>query len=473
MTLRFYDTRARAVRPFVPVVDGAVSIYVCGPTVQSAPHVGHARSAVVFDVLRRWLTARGFAVTFIRNVTDVDDKILHNAGHEGVQWWALAERNSREFLRAYEALGVLPPTGEPRATGHLPEMIALIGRLVATGRAYPAGGDVYFDVRADPAYGELSGQRIDAMLAAEESAGKRDPLDFALWKAAKPGEPAWDSPWGPGRPGWHIECSAMATRYLGPTFDIHGGGLDLVFPHHENELAQSRGAGDPFARYWLHNGLVAIRGEKMSKSLGNSLVVSEVLATVPPAVLRYYLAAPHYRSTLDWSPEGLADAAAAYARIETFVANALDALGGVVDEPLGEPVAGAAPGSSGAARAAFAAAMDDDLATPRAFGELHAAVRAGNTALAAGDRQLLRETLRTSRWMLDTLGFDPVGQPSGGGSSLRPVVDALVAIAIQARADARARRDYPAGDAIRAALGRAGVLLEDTPDGTRWRLGAR
>src|SRR5436305_597691 len=337
---------------------GAASVYVCGPTVQSAPHAGHMRSAIAFDILRRWLIATGYDVTFLRNVTDIDDKILHNAGHENVPWWALATRNTRLFTQAYDALNVLPPTGEPRATGHVPEMVTLMQRLIDDGHAYAAAGDVYFDVRSLPSYGALSGQQPDQMLNAEEPGAKRDPLDFALWKGAKPGEPQWETPWGPGRPGWHLECSAMATRYLGPEFDIHGGGLDLVFPHHENEVAQSNAAGDAFARYWMHNGMVNTGGEKRSKSLGNSLVVADVLERARPQAVRYYLGSAHYRSDIDWTEDGLTEAESTYARIEGFLQRAADLLGDADPPPATVP-------------AAFTEAMDDDLAISRALGVLH------------------------------------------------------------------------------------------------------
>src|SRR3954467_8532426 len=317
MVLRLYDTLTRSTRDFAPIREGHVGIYVCGPTVQSPPHVGHARSAIAFDILRRWLTAIGHDVAFLRNVTDIDDKILHNAGHEQIPWWALATRNTRAFTAAYDALNVLPPTGEPRATGHVPEMVVLMQRLIDAGHAYAADGDVYFDVRSFSAYGALSGQKPDQMLAAaDDGSAKRDPLDFALWKAAKPGEPSWPTPWGPGRPGWHLECSAMATRYLGPAFDIHGGGVDLVFPHHENELAQSNAAGDEFARYWIHNGLLTVNGEKMSKSIGNVVLLTDLVERARPVEVRYYLGSAHYRSKIDYSDEALHDAAAAYQRIE-------------------------------------------------------------------------------------------------------------------------------------------------------------
>ncbi|HEY9474994.1 MAG TPA: cysteine--tRNA ligase, partial [Mycobacteriales bacterium] len=312
MNLRVYDTNARSIRDFVPLRPGHASIYLCGATVQAPPHIGHVRSMVNFDILRRWLEHDGYRVTFCRNVTDVEDKILARAAEEGVPFWVVAQRNERAFAEAYDVLGCLPPTVAPRATGHVPEMVSLIRRLIDTGHAYPANGDVYFDVSSWPDYGKLSGQRPDQMQPSEEheGGGKRRPQDFTLWKGAKPGEPFWDTPWGPGRPGWHLECSAMAERYLGSAFDIHGGGLDLVFPHHENEVAQSQAAGDPFASYWLHNGLVTLGGEKMSKSLGNSLLVSQVCQRVRPVELRYFLGAAHYRSMIEYSEEGLVEAAA-------------------------------------------------------------------------------------------------------------------------------------------------------------------
>ena len=457
MALRLYDTKTRTTRDFAPVKAGAASVYVCGPTVQSPPHVGHVRSAIAFDILRRWLAAGGYDVTFLRNVTDIDDKILHNAGHEDIPWWALATRNTRAFTQAYDALNVLPPTGEPRATGHVPEMIALMQRLIDAGHAYAAGGDVYFDVRSFPSYGALSGQQPDQMMSAEEPGAKRDPLDFALWKGAKPGEPQWETPWGPGRPGWHLECSAMATRYLGPQFDIHGGGLDLVFPHHENEVAQSNAAGDAFANYWMHNGMVNTGGEKMSKSLGNSLVVVDVLERARPQAIRYFLGAPHYRSDLDWSEEGLADADAAYSRIENFLERATELVGGVPD---------------GERPPAFDEAMNDDLSVPRALGVLHETVRAGNAAMAEGDKEAVRAALGSVLLMVDVLGLSP--SEFGGTSSdepLRHVLDSLVPAMLDAREAARSRKDFAEADRIRDALSASGLVIEDTPAGARWRLG--
>ena len=460
MPLRLYDSKSRSVRDFEPVTPGRVGIYVCGPTVQSAPHVGHARSAIAFDIVRRWLIAAGFDVTFVRNVTDIDDKILHNAGHENIEWWALGERNSRAFTAAYDALNVLPPTGEPRATGHVPEMIVLMQRLIDVGHAYAAGGDVYFDVRSFSSYGALSGQQPDQMRGSDDVGAKRDSLDFALWKGAKPGEPSWPTPWGPGRPGWHLECSAMATKYLGAEFDIHGGGLDLVFPHHENELAQSRAAGDGFARWWMHNGMVNTSGEKMSKSLGNSLVVADVLQRARPAAVRYLLGSAHYRSDIDWTDDALADADAALARIENFLARAGELVG------AHDPALTALP-------AEFVEAMNDDIAAPRALGVVHETVRSGNAALASGDKESVSTSYDAVLAMVTVLGLSPAdfGAASGTSSALSAVVDALVPAMLEARQVARDRKDFAEADRIRDALAAAGVVIEDTATGPRWRVG--
>jgi len=453
------------VREFTPLQPGKVSLYLCGATVQAPPHIGHIRSGVNFDILVRWLRASHYQVTYCRNVTDIDDKILNTAMHEEVAWWAVAERNQRAFTRGYDALGCLPPDIEPRATGHVPEMIVLMQRLIDAGHAYPAGGDVYFDVRSFPRYGALSGQRLEHMQPAadtDDGETKRDPRDFALWKGAKPGEPTWPTPWGPGRPGWHLECSAMSTKYLGPTFDIHGGGLDLIFPHHENELAQSHAAGDGFARYWLHNGLVRLAGEKMSKSVGNSILVDAMITEVRPVELRYYLGHAHYRSEIDYTPAALAEAATAYRRIEGFVTRAAELLGTDAVAP-----------DSAAVPAAFAAAMDDDLGVPQALALVHETVRDGNAALAAGDAAGTAKRLTEARVMLAVLGLDPLAAPWAGvsaGGNLRPVVDALVSVALEQREAARARKDYAAADAIREQLAQAGVTVEDTPRGPRWEL---
>ncbi len=467
MTLRLHDTATRSTRDFAPLIPGKATLYLCGATVQAPPHIGHIRSGVNFDILVRWLRASGYAVTFCRNVTDIDDKILAVAKREDIPWWAVAEQNQRAFTRAYTALGCLPPDIEPRATGHVPEMIVLIRRLIERGHAYAAGGDVYFDVRSADGYGSLSGQRLEHMRPAEDTdspSAKRDPRDFALWKGAKPGEPSWETPWGSGRPGWHLECSAMATKYLGSTFDIHGGGLDLVFPHHENELAQSHAAGDGFARYWMHNGLLGIAGQKMSKSLGNSLLVDVMITQVRPAELRYYLGQAHYRSEIVYSPEALAEAAAAYRRIEGFVVRAAETIG---------PAGHHSPGQPRSIPAPFAAALDDDLAVPQALALVHEAVTDGNTALAAGDAAGAAKHLAEVQAMLGVLGLDPLAAPwsaGGGRDDLRPVVDALAAVALEQRQAARERKDYAAADAIRDRLLAAGILVEDTPRGPRWEL---
>ncbi|MBA2390471.1 MAG: cysteine--tRNA ligase [Geodermatophilaceae bacterium] len=465
MSLRLYDTATRGVRDFVPLVSGEVSIYLCGVTVQGAAHIGHARSAVNFDILRRWLEHSGQAVSFVRNGTDIDDKILTKSAEAGVPWWAWAAQHERGLSKAYETVGCRPPTVEPRATGHVPEMIRLMHRLTDSGHAYAAGGDVYFDVASYPPYGELSGQRVDKMLAAADTpsdSAKRDPRDFALWKGARPGEPSWDTPWGPGRPGWHLECSAMAERYLGPSFDIHGGGLDLVFPHHENEQAQSRAVGDGFASYWMHNAWVTLGGEKMSKSLGNSTLVAELVETVRPIELRYYLAGPHYRSTIEYTPDSLAEAAVAFRRIEGFVARAVERVG----PHAGTPVL----------CTDFATAMDDDLGVPAALACIQTAIRAGNTALSGGEDAAVAGALGAVRAMLGVLGLDPLAAPWAGSSEagLRPVVDSLVQVVLEQRAAARARQDYAGADAIRDQLAAAGIVVEDTASGPRWSVeGAR
>ena len=464
MSLRLYDTAARAVRDFTPLRPGEVSMYVCGLTVQGPPHIGHVRAALAFDVLRRWLEAGGARVTYVRNVTDIDDKILAKAAEHGVPWWAWAYANELACTRAYDVLGVLPPTYEPRATGHIPDMIELMARLIDRGHAYAVAGDVYFDVRSFPGYGALTGQKLADLQPAEDTETderKRDPRDFALWKAHKDGEPetaAWATPWGRGRPGWHLECSAMAHRYLGAAFDLHGGGLDLRFPHHENERAQSQAAGDPFAQYWLHNGWVTLGGEKMSKSLGNTALVDEVVKRVRPVELRYYLVAPHYRSTIEFTDAALEEAAAAYRRLESFVTRAVERVG--------------SDGQPGVLCEDFRAAMDDDLGTPAAVAAIHEVVRQGNTALAAGDDAAVAGALRSVRAMLGVLGLDPLDPrwADAGDEKLAGVTDGLVSLALEQRQAARARKDYAAADAIRDQLAGLGVTVEDTPQGSRWEL---
>ncbi|WP_132154479.1 cysteine--tRNA ligase [Kribbella antiqua] len=470
MTLRLYDTATAAVRDFVPVHPGKVGIYHCGLTVQGAPHVGHIYKEVVFDVLRRWFERSGYEVTVIANVTDIEDKILAKSAERHVPWWAHAYEFERELHWSYDVLGCRPPTYEPRATGHIPEMLEMIEQLIELGHAYVApdgSGDVYFDVKSWPSYGELSHQKIEDMEAAEDAdpRGKRDPRDFALWKGHTEGTPrtaSWPAPWGRGRPGWHLECSAMAGKYLGEEFDIHGGGLDLRFPHHENELAQSTAVGQKFARFWMHNALVTTAGEKMSKSMGNSAVVRNVVERVRPIELRYYLVQSHYRSVVEFSFGALDEAATSFQRVEGFVTRATEVTGGV----------------SPAAKlpADFVAAMNDDLGTPAAIAVLHNTVRDGNKLVADGDSPALRESLAAVRGMLDVLGLDPLAEPwasrTGATEELSEVVDGLVKALLEQREAARKRKEYAAADEIRDRLNALGVVVEDTAEGARWSIAA-
>ncbi len=462
MTLRIFDTATRTLRDFVPVKPGHASIYLCGATPQTEPHIGHVRSGVAFDILRRWLIAKGLDVAFVRNVTDIDDKILTKAAEHGRPWWEWVSTYEREFTRAYDQLGVLPPSVEPRATGHVTQMVDYMQRLIDAGFAYAADGSVYFDVAAWAAadgsdYGQLSGNRIEDMEQGEtENVGKRNALDFALWKAAKPGEPSWPTPWGEGRPGWHLECSAMATWYLGGEFDIHGGGLDLQFPHHENEIAQSHAAGDNFARYWMHNHWVTMSGEKMSKSLGNVLSVPNILTQVRPVELRYYLGSAHYRSMLEYSEQALQEAAQGYRRIEAF----LDRVGSV---------------EIGQWTSAFEEAMDDDIAVPRALAEIHNTVRAGNAALDQGEEQSARELAGAVRAMTAVLGVDPQAKQwqeahDSDSNAAWTALDVLVKAELQRRADARAAKNWTVADEVRDRLKAAGISVTDTPSGPEWSL---
>ena len=437
-------------------------MYVCGATVQSSPHVGHIRSGVAFDVLARWLRVAGFDVTLVRNVTDIDDKILAKEKSENRPWWAVAAHYEREFQEAYQILGCTPPTVEPRATGHITQMVALMQRLIERGHAYAVNADVYFDVRSFADYGKLSGQKIDDLLPAADSAqesGKKDPRDFALWKSSKPGEPSWPTPWGNGRPGWHLECSAMAEAYLGTAFDIHGGGLDLVFPHHENEVAQSKASGADFANFWLHNAWVTTAGEKMSKSLGNSLVVTEVVKRVRPIELRWYLASAHYRSNLEFGDAALQESAVAFQRIENFVRRAHD-------------IAPSARG--GNIPAAFADALNEDLNVPAALAVLHESVTAGNTLLANNAPAAeVGKHVADVRAMLDVIGVDPLadmwaGSNSGANEKLESVLEHFVERQIAARTAAKQAKDFQQADAIRDELRSLGIALEDGADGVRW-----
>lgn len=461
--LRLHDTYTGSVREFVPLRPGRASIYLCGATVQDLPHIGHIRSGVAFDVLRRWLSANGYDVAFIRNVTDIDDKILTKAAEAGRPWWEWAATHERAFAAAYDALGVLPPSAEPRATGHITQIVELIERLVDSGHAYPAAGkgagDVYFDVLSAAGYGALSGHRIDDVHQGEGvGAGKRDQRDFTLWKAAKPGEPSWPTPWGRGRPGWHSECVAMAHEYLGPEFDIHCGGMDLIFPHHENEIAQARAAGDGFARYWLHNGWVTMGGEKMSKSLGNVLAIPAVLQRVRPAELRYYLGSAHYRSMLEFSETALQDAAKAYTGIEEFLHRVRIRVGAVAPTRW---------------TAGFGAALDDDLAVPAALAEVHAARAEGNRALESGDHDTALARAGEIRSMMGILGCDPLDErweARDETTAALGAVDVLVGAELRRRDLARQRRDWTEADEIRDRLKLAGIEVTDTADGPQWSL---
>lgn len=470
--MRFYDSASATIREFEPVVPGEARIYYCGATVQGEPHLGHIRSALVFDQLSRWMRYRGLKVTTVRNVTDIDDKILAKSadsmqpGFEGEfpneQWWALAYRFEKVFARAYAALGIDPPTYEPRATGHIPEMFALIQRLIDRGHAYPAlddSGDVYFDVRSWEKYGSLTNQSIDDMQdsADADPRGKRDPRDFALWKGYKEGEPltaSWESPWGRGRPGWHLECSAMAGKYLGSRFDIHGGGLDLRFPHHENELAQSTAAGDDFANFWMHNGMVTYEGEKMSKSIGNTISPAQMLEMARPLVVRYYLGSAHYRSVLDYRPSSLQEAATAIERVEAFLAATQDVLKPGREVPE-----------------AFAEAMDDDVNIPRALAVLHEQTRAGNAALAAGEDA--SEAANAVMAMAEVLGLAQLMSFNAEGTSgaEHEALDALIQAVLAERADARAQKDWAKADAMRDLLASAGVQVKDGANGSSWSVG--
>jgi cysteinyl-tRNA synthetase len=460
-SLHLYDTQSRTTSPFTPIKAGEVGIYLCGATVQAPPHIGHVRSGVNFDILRRWLTKSGYNVTFIRNVTDIDDKILHKAVHEAAPWWAVAMKYERAFTDAYDALNVLPPTYEPRATGHITQMIELMQLLIDRGAAYaPGNGDVYLEVRKLDSYLTLSRQKLDDLMPAADAdeTYKKDPRDFALWKAAKPGDPSWPTPWGAGRPGWHLECSAMAQAYLGEEFDIHGGGLDLIFPHHENEIAQSEAAGYGFAKHWMHNAWVTASGEKMSKSLGNSLQVHELLKTTRGIELRWYLGSAHYRSMLEFSHEALAESATAFRRIESFLHRSVEILG---NEPT--PVLGAA----------FIDAMNDDLAVPTALASISEALRLGNSAITSGDKAVIASSANEIRGALEVLGcdpFDPAFASATTNDDVTTALDGTIKLALSQREAARVRKDFESSDAIRDGLSALGIVIEDTAQGPRWSI---
>ena len=453
-SLNLYDTKSRLITAFKPIKKGEVGIYLCGATVQAPPHIGHIRSGVNFDILRRWLIESGYKVNFIRNVTDIDDKILHKAIHEEIPWWQVAQKYERAFTDAYNWLNVLPPTYEPRATGHITQMIELIDKLIENGSAYaPGNGDVYLEVRKVKNYLELSNQKLDDLLVSDDadSKFKKDPRDFALWKAAKKGEPSWPTPWGDGRPGWHIECSAMAHAYLGESFDIHGGGLDLIFPHHENEIAQSASAGFGFATTWMHNAWVTTSGEKMSKSLGNSLQVVEILKKVRGIELRWYLGSAHYRSMLEFSFEALNESATAFKRIEAFLSRAEAILGKAPEVLIADE---------------FAKAMNDDLAVPQALAFIAESMRVGNSA--SEDKKVIAKAAGEIRGALSILGCDPKDDAFKSSNSRDAAIDGLIKLALEQRQAARERKDFAAADQIRDQIASLGITVEDTSNGPRW-----
>ena len=453
-SLNLYDTKSRTISAFKPIKKGEVGIYLCGATVQAPPHIGHIRSGVNFDILRRWLIASGYKVNFIRNVTDIDDKILHKAVHEDIPWWEVAQKYERAFTDAYNWLNVLPPTYEPRATGHITQMAEFINKLIENGSAYaPGNGDVYLEVRKVKNYLELSNQKLDDLLVSDDAdlKYKKDPRDFALWKAAKKGEPSWPTPWGDGRPGWHIECSAMAHAYLGESFDIHGGGLDLIFPHHENEIAQSASAGFGFANTWMHNAWVTTSGEKMSKSLGNSLQVVEILKKVRGIELRWYLGSAHYRSMLEFSFEALNESATAFKRIEAFLSRAEAILGKAPEVLIADD---------------FAKAMNDDLAVPQALAFIAESMRVGNSA--GEDKKVIAKTAGEIRGALSILGCDPKDDAFKSSNSNDAAIDGLIKLALEQRQAARERKDFAAADQIRDQIASLGITVEDTSNGPRW-----
>jgi cysteinyl-tRNA synthetase len=408
--------------------------------------------------LRRWLIAKGYEVTFIRNVTDIDDKILHKAVHEEIPWWQVAANYEREFTNAYQSLNVLPPTYEPRATGHITQMIELMQKLIDNQIAYaPGNGDVYLEVGKVKEYLKLSNQKLSDLLPSEDSdtKSKKDPKDFALWKAAKTGEPSWPTPWGNGRPGWHLECSAMAHSYLGENFDIHGGGIDLIFPHHENEIAQSKSAGYEFANYWMHNAWVTTAGEKMSKSLGNSLLVKEILKNVRAIELRWYLGSAHYRSMLEFSHAALKESATAFSRIEAFLKRAKEQVENI------SPVISTE----------LTNLMDEDLAVPQLLAQISEWMKQGNSST---DKKVIAEAAGKIKAALSILGCDPDDYQSqnnlGQNDETKMQLNRLIELALNQRAAARERKDFKAADAIRDEIAKMGINIEDTPNGPRWNL---
>ncbi|MHB1042346.1 MAG: cysteine--tRNA ligase [Eubacteriales bacterium] len=483
--MEIYNTLNRRKETFLAREPGKVSMYVCGPTTYNYIHLGNARPLVFFDTVRRYFNYKGYKVLYVQNFTDVDDKIINRAREEGEEPIALAARYIVEYFRDADALNVQRADIHPRVSGHIPEIAGMIERLVANGFAYAVDGDVYFSVRQFKGYGKLSGRTLEDMLAGarvEVDERKKDPLDFALWKAAKPGEPAWPSPWGKGRPGWHIECSAMSLKYLGTKFDIHGGGFDLVFPHHENEIAQSEAAtGEPFVRYWIHNGFITVNEEKMSKSLGNFFLVREILAEFPPELVRFFLLSTHYRSPLDFDDEKLTAAGRGLERIKTSIRLLTEALEKPADDSAAV-LAGELAASFDSYKNSFESAMEDDLNTALAIGvlfdlarETNAAVGRLGTSVAPVDRNILSRVLKLFQSFNDILGIFKVEGPAGrllldgGAGDGAGLNEGLLNLLIEQRQEARRKKDWATADRIRDGLKSLGIVLEDTPQGVRWK----
>jgi cysteinyl-tRNA synthetase len=477
MGIRIYNTLTKKKEDFIPIEPGKVKFYLCGPTVYDYFHIGNARPFIVFDVFRRYLEYRGFDVTFVVNITDVDDKIINRAHRENRSPADVAEEFTRAYFEDLEKLRIRRATVHPKATEHIAEMIALIRKLEERGIAYRLNGDVYYNVEKFPDYGRLSGKKLEELQAGarvEVDERKRNPLDFALWKAAKPGEPAWDSPWGKGRPGWHIECSAMSMKYLGPDFDIHAGGEDLIFPHHENEIAQSCGAGSAqFARYWMHNGFLNIRGEKMSKSLGNVLTVREILKQISPEVIRLFFLQKHYRSPINYSEDILEETERAWRRLQNTYGELLQ----VENIPEDEFLAGKLPDRARAAlqelahhRSAFEEAMDDDFNSARAIGHLFEIVKLANRILAEGKPEgerayvlsRIRKTLEGYDSFLSLLRKEESPATSGD-------FEKVMELLLEVRNSLRKKKLFDLADEIRSKLHEMGYQIEDRPDGSVWK----
>ncbi|HHV65931.1 MAG TPA: cysteine--tRNA ligase [Peptococcaceae bacterium] len=473
MAIKIYNTLTRRKEEFVPREQGRVAIYACGPTTYNYFHLGNARMLVVFDMVRRYLKYKGYAVTFVQNFTDVDDKIINRANEEGCDPLALARKYIDEYFKDAKALNILPADVHPKATEHIPEMIEIIKKLEEKGLAYNEDGDVYFAVEKFPGYGKLSGRSLEDMQAGarvEIDERKRNPMDFALWKKAKPGEPYWDSPWGKGRPGWHIECSAMSLKYLGPGFDIHGGGGDLVFPHHENEIAQSEGYldGQQFARYWMHNAFITVNQEKMSKSLGNFFLVRDVVQKFPGEVIRFYLLGTHYRSPLDFDDEKLVMASRGLERLKNSVRLAQEALGKVLPEE--EPqVEDELVQAARKARQEFEEAMDDDFNSAQAYAALFELAKELNTYLTKEVKQAysLTEALNTLTELAAVLGFD-LAEEKQGAQADSGKLNEVMELLLEVRQNARQKKDWATADLIRDRLKNIGIVIEDTPEGARW-----